>query len=60
VPLQMMDAIYTTVMKMVHDRFYKPQKFEVIADVLITKFNNRLQASRRFQVFESGNGIYSV
>lgn len=59
-PLQMLDNIYATVMKTVHDRFYKPQKFEVIADVLMRKFNERLQASRRFRVFESGNGIYQV
>lgn len=56
----MLDNIYTTVMKMVHDRFYEPQKFEVIADVPMRKFNERLQASWRFRVFESGNGIYQV
>lgn len=59
-PLQMMDALYTLCMKKVHDRFHRKQRSTVIADVPLSKFNDRLQSSRRYQVFESGNGIYKV
>ena len=56
----MMDAIYTTIMKTVHDRYHCPQRSTVIANTPLTKFNDRLASSRRFRVFESGNGIYQV
>lgn len=56
----MMDAIYTTVMKTIHDRSKRPQRSTRICDVPLDKFNNRLKSSRRFKVFESGNGIYQV
>jgi hypothetical protein len=56
----MMDAIYTLLMKTVHDRFHRPQRTETIADVPLAKFNERLKSSRRYRVFESGNGIYQV
>jgi hypothetical protein len=55
-----MDAIYTTIMKIVHDRYHRPQRSEVIANIPLAKFNDRLVLSRRFRVFESGNGIYQV
>jgi hypothetical protein len=47
-------------MKRTHDQFYRPQKSEHLADVLYAKFNNRFQTLQRYQVFESGNGIYHV
>jgi hypothetical protein len=56
----MMDAIYTLLMKTVHDRFYQPQRAATIADVPLAKFNDRLQLLQRYQVFESGNSIYQV
>ena len=56
----MMDALYTLCMKKVHDRFHRKQRSTVIADVLLSKFNDRLQCSQRFQVFELGNGVYQV
>jgi cytochrome c553 len=59
-PLQMMDAIYTLLMKTVHDRYRRPQRTTTIADAPLTKFNDRLKSSKRYQVFESGNGIYQV
>ncbi|KFX86427.1 hypothetical protein V490_09082, partial [Pseudogymnoascus sp. VKM F-3557] len=59
-PLKMMDAIWSTVMKTVHDRKIRPQKGFLIADIPWAKFQERLQKSQRYRVFESGNGIYQV
>jgi hypothetical protein len=59
-PLQMIDAIYTYLMKTVHDRNKEPQRSTELADVPLAKFNERLRSSRRFRVFESGDGIYQV
>ena len=59
-PLKMMDAIWSYVMKTVHDRRIRPQKGFAIADVPWAKFQERLLESQRFRVFESGNGIYQV
>jgi hypothetical protein len=59
-PLQMMDAIYTLLMKTVHDRYRRPQRTTTITDIPLTKFNDRLKSSKRYRVFESGNGIYQV
>jgi hypothetical protein len=56
----MMDAIYTAVMKIVHDRYHRLQRSAIIADVPLAKFHNRLAVSRRYQVFSSGNGVYQV
>ena len=47
-------------MKTVHDRFHRRQRLEHLADVPLAKFNERLQISRRYRVFESGNSIYQV
>jgi len=47
-PLQIIDAIYTFLMKAVHDRFHRLQRTEGIADVPLTKFNERLRLSRRY------------
>ena len=59
-PLQMMDAIYTLLMKTVHDQFHRLQRTKTLADVPLAKFNDRLKSSGRYQVFQSGNGIYQV
>jgi hypothetical protein len=56
----MVDAIYTAVMKMVHDRYHRLQRSMAIADVPLAKFYNRLATARRYQVFSSGNSIYQV
>ena len=56
----MMDAIFTLLMKTVHDRFHRPQSSTTLADVPLAKFNDRLKSSRRYRVFESGNRIYQV
>jgi SWIM zinc finger len=56
----MMDAIYTLLIKTVHDRFHRPQSTATIANVPLAKFNERLKLSRRYQVFQLGNGIYQV
>jgi len=59
-PLQMMDAIYTLLMKTVYERHHRNQRSTELVDVLLLKFNERLINSRRYQVFASGNGIYQV
>lgn len=59
-PLRMIDEIYTVVMKTVFDRYHRPQRSKVITDIPKAKFDNRLELSRRFKVYESGNGIYQV
>jgi hypothetical protein len=56
----MMDAIYTLLMKTVHDQFHRLQRTKTLADVPLAKFNDRLKSSGRYQVFQSGNGIYQV
>jgi hypothetical protein len=56
----MMDAIYTLLMQMIHDRFHRPQRTKTIADVPLAKFNERMKSSRRYRVFELGSGIYQV
>jgi hypothetical protein len=56
----MVDAIYSFLMKLVHDRSKSKQRKDNIADVPFHKFSNRLITSRRYQVFESSNGIYQV
>jgi hypothetical protein len=60
--LQMIEAIYTFLMKMVYDRHNEAelQKSTEIADIPLQKFNERLRSSRRYRVFESGNGIFQV
>lgn len=47
-PLQMMDAIYTQLMKTVYERHHRNQRSTEIADVPLLKFNNRLANSRRY------------
>jgi hypothetical protein len=59
-PLKMVDAIWSSTMKTVHDRKIRPQKGTAIADTPWTKFLDRLKDSQRYRVFESGNGIYQV
>jgi hypothetical protein len=56
----MIDAIYTLLMKTIHDRNKELQESTKLANVPYAKFKEQLRSSRRFQVFESGNGIYSV
>jgi hypothetical protein len=58
--IQMIDAIYTLLMKTIYDRNKEPQESTELANIPLAKFNERLRSSRRFRVFESGNGIYSV
>jgi hypothetical protein len=61
-PLLLVDAIYTSTMKMVYDRCIKSKKqhSDIIADIPYTKFVERQKRSKRYKVFESGNGIYQV
>jgi SWIM zinc finger len=59
-PIQMMDAIYTALMKTVYERHHRNQLSKELADVPLLKFNERLVNSRRYQVAASGNGIYQV
>src|ERR1700722_4927117 len=59
-PLQLVDALYTLIIKCIYDRSNKQQQTATIADTPLSKFNNRLKSLKRFKVFESGNGIYQV
>jgi hypothetical protein len=59
-PLQMIDAIYTYLMELVHNWSQEKQHSKHFADVPLAWFNDRLQRSQRYQVFGSGNGIYQV
>jgi len=59
-PLQLVDAIYSTSMRMVYHRFKEPQQSPLLVDVPMAKFKARQNIARKFQVFESGNGIYQV
>jgi hypothetical protein len=40
-PLQLMDAIYSTSMRMVYKRFDEPQKSPLLADIPMAKFKAR-------------------
>ena len=55
-----MDSIWTTVIKTFYDRFQRPQKSTILADIPYIKFQERYKMSRRYRVFESGQGIYQV
>jgi hypothetical protein len=55
-----MDSIWSTLMKTFYDRYRRPQKSLVLADTLYIKFQERLQSSRQYRVFESGYGIHQV
>ena len=57
-PLKMIDAIWSTTMKTIYDRHNRPQQSTELADIPLSKFKDRLKASQRYCVFESGNGIY--
>ena len=56
--LKLIDAIYTTVMKTFYDRFHRPHQSQVLPNAQLQAFNERLQNSRRYKVYQSGNGIY--
>ena len=59
-PLQLIDDIYSTTIRMVYYRFKEPQKSALLANIPIAKFKAWQTAARQFRVFESGNGIYQV
>ena len=59
-PITIMEAIYTLLTKTLHNRYKAPQHNTVICNVLFARFNNQLQQSRRYRVFELGNSIYQV
>jgi hypothetical protein len=59
-PLKIIDAIWSTVMKTIYNRYNRPQQSIELADIPLAKFRDRLRFSRRYTVFESGNGIYQV
>jgi hypothetical protein len=56
----MMDSIYSYCMSLVFDRARKPQISLHLADTPWAKYLRRLEKSRRFNVFRSGNGVYLV
>jgi hypothetical protein len=55
-----MDAIYTTIMKTFHDWYHHPHQNSYLPNVQIQAFNDQLQNSRRYKVYQLGNGIYQV
>jgi hypothetical protein len=59
-PIRMMDSIYSYCMSLVFGRARKPQISHHLADVPWLKYLERLEKSRRLNVFPSGNGIYQV
>ena len=56
----MVDTIWSTTMKTIYDRYRRPQQSIDLADMPLLKFKDRLKSSRRYRIFESGNGIYQV
>lgn len=56
----MMDAIWSTTMKTIYDRYHRPQQSTVLADVQLAKFKERQRTSPRFCVFQSKEGVYQV
>jgi hypothetical protein len=54
-PLHLIHGVYNWCMTTIHDRSKesKAQKFDVICDVPMAKFNDRLHTSRRFRVYPS-------
>lgn len=59
-PLKMMDAIWSTTMETIYNRYRRPQQSTVLADTPLAKFKERQKASRRFHVFKSKEGVYQV
>ena len=59
-PLKLIDEIYTAVMKTFYDRFHRPMKDPKLLDAILKLFQERQQWSRRYKVFQSGNGIFQV
>jgi hypothetical protein len=59
-PLKLIDSIYTAVMKVFHDRYYRPMKDPVLPDAILKAFQERQQWSRRYKVYQAGNSIYQV
>jgi hypothetical protein len=56
----MMDAIWSTTMKTIYERYHRRQQSTVLADVPFAKFKERQKASQRFCVFESKASVYQV
>jgi hypothetical protein len=56
----MMDAIWSITIETFYNRRHRVQKSAVLADVPFTKFKEREQTSRRYQVFKSKVGVYQV
>jgi hypothetical protein len=58
--IRMIDSIYSYCMSLVFDRARKPQISLHLVDIPWSKCLRRLENSRRFNVFPSGNGVYQV
>jgi hypothetical protein len=59
-PIRMMDSIHSYCMNLVFDRARVLQISQHLANVPWSKYLNRLEKSRQFNVFPSGNGICQV
>ena len=55
-----MDAIWSTVMETIYNRYHRAQQSTVLADVPFAKFKECQQTSRRYRVFKSRVGVYQV
>jgi hypothetical protein len=56
----MMDAIWSTTMKTIYDRYRRPQQSTILADIPLAKFKERQKASQRFCIFQSKAGVCQV
>jgi hypothetical protein len=59
-PITIIEAIYTLLIKTLYNRYKALQYNTIICNIPFARFNNRLQQSRRYWVFELGNSIYQV
>jgi hypothetical protein len=56
--LQIIDGIWTTVMKQFYNRRIRRQQSTYLTDSIMAKYQERIKHSRRYRVYESGNGIF--
>ncbi len=59
-PLQMMDGIYSVIMKTVYNRYHRLQRSAELVDIQLSRFNDRLANSRQYHVVTSGNRLFQV
>jgi hypothetical protein len=58
--LKLVDEIYTAIIKTFHDRFHRQHQSTVLPNAQLLAFNDRKHTSKRYKVYQSGNGICQV